>query len=80
MYKGQKVVFSDERDQFFPFKAVVLNSGARALEDIRWKKSGASAAGAGYVMYKGATPDLLVHESKIHGWNCKPLIEMEENE
>lgn len=80
MYKGQRVIFSDERGQFLPFKAVVLDAGARALEDIRWKESGARAAPAGHIMYVSATPDELAHRAKIHEWICKPMIEMEENE
>lgn len=76
--KGQKIIMWDA--DLGPFKAVVMERGVRALEDICWTKSGNRVVESGYVMFSKSDPEEIEERCRDTHWNYKPMIEMEENE
>lgn len=75
---GQKLLMWDGR--LGPFKAVVMEEGIKALEDICWTASGNKVVDKGYIMFGSTPPEGIPKKCVESDWIYKTLIQMEENE
>lgn len=80
MYRGQRVRFTDLRNDLLPFTGVVQERGVLVLEDIRSSKDGSLRADKGYLMWPYCTPDEIKDEAADCDWFLIIMDRMEENE